>query len=306
MDPELQAQLHLIPPLPFDDLEGTRRAFDELFVEAPPVDLRGVRLDVRTIITPGRPEGMDVRVFTPPGGRVRKAGVLDIHGGGFAIGIAEMDDPLNVAIALEVDAVVVAVEYRLAPEHPYPAPPQDCYEALQWMSDNADELGIDPARIAVHGDSAGGGLAATVCLWARDRGGPSVAMQSLLEPELDDRCDTPSMLAGTDTPVWYRSNAQLSWQYYLDGREPDGYSAPARQSDLHGLPPTYITVNQIDPLRDEGIDYARRLSEAGVFTELHQWPGAFHAFDLIESAAVSKRAGAALHAAMRRVLYGEA
>ena len=303
MDPELAAALPMLPELPFDDLPGTRTAFDGFFVDETELDDAGVRIHTDTFAASDGAV-IEVRIFTPIGGRTLKAAVLDLHGGGFAIGTTRMDDQLNIAIAREVDAVVVSVEYRLAPEHPFPIPAQDCYDALVWLSQEHERLGVDQDRIAVHGDSAGGGLAATVCLWARDRKGPRVAFQSLLEPELDDRCDTPSMLAGTDTPVWYRDNALLSWRYYLGGQDATPYAAPARMDDLRGLPPTYVTVNQIDPLLDEGLAYARRLIDAGVPTELHLWPGAYHGFDMVEAAAISQRAGAALHAALRRGLYG--
>lgn len=303
MDPELAAALPMLPELPFDDLSGTRAAFDSFFTDEDHLEREGVVITNRSFAaSDGHP--VDIRIFTPNGGRAQKAAVLDLHGGGFAIGTTRMDDQLNISIAREVDAVVISVEYRLAPEHPFPTPAQDCYDALLWVWAEAEGLGVDRDRIAVHGDSAGGGLAATVCLWARDLDGPRVAFQSLLEPELDDRCDTPSMLAGTDTPVWYRDNALLSWQYYLSGQEPSPYAAPARMADLRGLPPTYVTVNQIDPLLDEGLAYARRLIDAGVPTELHLWPGAYHGFDMVEAAAISQRAGAALHAALRRGLYG--
>jgi acetyl esterase/lipase len=303
VDPELAAQLALIPPLPFEDLEATRAAFTESFDGLAEGRHDGVLVSTDTLRTPDGAT-LPLRVFRPQGGRARKAVVLDLHGGGFAIGSAAMDDPLNLAIAREVDAVVVAVDYRLSPEHPYPTPAEDCYSALLWVVEHADRLGVDPARLAVHGDSAGGGLAATVGLWARDRGGPSIRFLSLLEPELDDRCDSAAMLAGEDAPVWYRSNAVLSWRYYLDGAAVDEYAVPARHPDLSGLPPTYLTVNPVDPLRDEGIAFAVRLVAAGVPTELRMWPGTYHGFDLVESAAISRRAGAALHDVLRRGLYG--
>ncbi len=305
MDPELAAALPHIPLLPFEDLAGTRAAFDAFCANVGELDLSEVEL--RTVpINVSDGTQLTMRVFTPLHERPGRAAVLDIHGGGFAIGTAAMDDTLNIAIAREVDAVVASIDYRLAPEFPFPTPAQDCYDALLWLVDHATDLGIDPDRIAVHGDSAGGGLAATVCLWARDRGGPSIRMQSLLEPELDDRCESDSMLNGKDTPVWHYSNALLSWQYYLQGQQPDGYAAPARMLDLSGLPPTYLTVNQIDPLLDEGLEYARRLIAAEVPTELHLWPGAYHGFDLVDTAAISQRAGSALHSALRRGLYGVA
>jgi acetyl esterase len=157
---------------------------------------------------------------------------------------------------------VLSVDYRLAPKHPYPAAVEDCYAALAWLAGAATELGVDPDRIAVYGDSAGGGLAAAVALLARDRGGPRLAMQFLGIPELDDRLETPSMTAYVDTPVWNRPRAEVSWAYYLGdaikpgSRDVPAYAAPARATDLTGLPPAFITVCQFDPLRDEGIAYA--------------------------------------------------
>lgn len=193
----------------------------------------------------------------------------------------------------ELGVVVVTVEYRLAPEHPFPAPVEDCYAALTWMATNAAELGIDPERVGVAGASAGGGLAAAVALLARDRGGPTLCFQLLDVPELDDRLDTPSMLAYHDAPQWDRPSAIFSWRSYL-GVEPGSphvspYAAPARAESLSGLPPTFVAVCQFDPLRDEGITYAQRLMHADIPTELHHYPGTFHGVTMIEHAAVTRR-----------------
>jgi acetyl esterase/lipase len=185
-----------------------------------------------------------------------------------------------------LSAVVVSVDYRLAPEHPFPAGVDDCYLALEWVSTHADELGIDPDRIAVGGSSSGGATAAGVTLMARDRGGPAIAFQLLVYPVIDDRLDTPSMRACIDTPLFARHDAELMWSYYL-GSEPSEvspYAAPGRATDLAGLPPAYVCVAEFDPLRDEGIAYAQRLVGAGVSTELHLYPGTFHGFDALPSA----------------------
>lgn len=303
MDQELAVVVPLIPDLPFDDIGATRAAVEELVGSVPP-DLTGVRVDDRRVPGPPGAPDVPVRIFSPPQDGAGRPGVLDIHGGGFAMGSVALDDGANAAIVREVGAVVVSVEYRLVPEHPFPAPAEDCYAALAWFAEHAVELGVDPARIAVLGDSAGGGLAATTALLARDRGGPALAMQVLLEPELDDRLETPSMRAGTDTVGWRYSQAVLSWRYYLGGAEtPPLHAAPARTEDLSGLPPTYLTVNELDCLRDEGLDYARRLLEAGVSIELHCWPGTFHGFQtLVPTARVAQRASAALHDALARGL----
>ena len=218
VDPELAIAVPLIPDFPFTELDGSRRALDEL-IAAFPVDLSGVHVQDRLVPGPAGAPDVPVRIFTPlsadPG---VQPGVLDIHGGGFALGMVALDDAANAAIARDVGAVVVSVDYRLAPEHPFPAPAEDCYAALVWFAGHAAELGVDPARIAVLGDSAGGGLAATTALLARDRGGPALAMQVLIEPELDDRLDTHSMRTGADTVGWNNAQAAHSWRYYLGGR----------------------------------------------------------------------------------------
>jgi acetyl esterase/lipase len=199
----------------------------------------------------------------------------------------------------------VSVEYRLAPEHPFPAGIEDCYAALCWTAQHAAELAADPARLAIAGQSAGGGLAAGTALLARDRGFPALCFQLLEIPELDDRLDTPSMLAFDDTPLWNRPNAVQSWRHYLGPThtgEPSPYAAPARAKDLAGLPPAYVSTMEFDPLRDEGILYALRLMQAGVSVELHSYPGTFHGSGLLPSAEVSKRGAREVLDALRRAL----
>jgi acetyl esterase/lipase len=301
MDPELVAAVPLIPDLPFDDLERTRRAIDKMVASAP-ADLSGVSVADREI--PRGDGTVPVRIFEPEEIGGYRPAVLSLHGGGFAVGSMALDDDANAAIARAVGAVVVSVEYRLAPEHPFPAAADDCYAALVWLSEGGEELRLDRTRVAVLGSSAGGGLAATTALLARDRGGPPIAMQALLEPELDDRLDTHSMRHGTETVGWSYANAVLSWRYYLgDVDPPPLHAAPARTDDLSGLPPAYIAVSELDCLRDEGLEFASRLMAAGVPTELHCWPGVFHGFQTaVPGAAVSRRADASLHRALRRAL----
>jgi cation diffusion facilitator CzcD-associated flavoprotein CzcO/acetyl esterase/lipase len=302
VDPELAPVVPLIPDFPFSDIEGSRAALEAMLASAPPLDAGDVVVADRKI--PGAAGGPEVgvRIFTPDSGHARIPAVLDIHSGGFAMGSVAFNDAANVALARELGVVVVSVDYRLAPEHPYPAAAEDCYAALRWLAQSALELDIDPRRIAVMGDSAGGALAASTVLLARDRGGPAVAFQALVEPVLDDRLATPSMRL--ETIAWYRSNAELSWEYYLGGAEADHYAAPARMADLARLPPTFVSVNELDCVRDEGLDYARRLLESGVSTEVHCWPGAFHGFHLtMPGATISCRALAATHDALRRALW---
>jgi acetyl esterase/lipase len=198
-----------------------------------------------------------------------------------------------------LQAVVVSVDYRLAPEHPYPAGLEDCYAGLLHL---AGLDGVDTTRLIVHGQSAGGGLAAGVALLARDRGGPALRLQSLGIPELDDRLETASMQAFVGTPMWSRPQAVMSWQLYLAGAPADGYAAPARTADLRGLPPAYLTTMELDPLRDEGIQYALRLLAAGVSVELHSYPGTFHGSALVQDAAVSQRISADLVRALAHSL----
>ena len=260
---------------------------------------------------PGRDGDPDVavRIYRPTSAPTAEMpAVLEIHGGGFIVGDLTMMDGFCDAVAADFPAVVVSVNYRLAPEDPFPAGVEDCYAALRWLADHAADLGVDPARIAVAGQSAGGGLAAATALLARDRGGPALRFQLLDIPELDDRLTTPSMQQFTDTPLWNRPNAFRSWSWYLGSDDAPGsddvsyYAAPARCEDLSGLPPAFVAVMEFDPLRDEGIVYAMRLLEAGVSTELHAYPGTFHGSALMADAEVSKRQARDSIGALRRAL----
>jgi acetyl esterase/lipase len=216
-----------------------------------------------------------------------RAGVLDIHGGGFITGDLETSAAACLQFARELGVVVVSVDYRLAPEHPYPAALRDCEAALRWFAGEAGRLGVDPARIAVHGMSAGAGIATGLALLCRDEAGPPIAFLYLGIPELDDRQSTASMLAFVDTPVWTRTKSGISWDSYLGAGVPgsphvEAYAAPARAADLAGLPPTYISVATFDPLRDEAIAFGQALLAAGVPVELHLFPGTFHGSSLID------------------------
>jgi acetyl esterase/lipase len=263
-----------------------------------------VRFEDRTI--PGPPDAPElaVRVYTPVAAAAERPGVLYIHGGGFCLGSVEFEHAGALSTAHATGATVVSVEYRLAPEHPFPAGLEDCYAALRWLASDASALGVDPERIAVMGQSAGGGLSAGLALLARDRGGPKLCFQVLGIPELDHRLETASMKEFFDTPLWNRPNAIMSWRCYLgeDRGEVSPYASPAIAADLAGLPPAYISTMEFDPLRDEGIEYALRLLQAGVPVELHQYPGTFHGSSLIASAAVSKRSHAEMMEALIRGL----
>jgi acetyl esterase/lipase len=301
----------LIPDLPtltnLASLESIREIrAARLAMFPPPPD----RADVakRDVLAPG-PAGapqVPVRIYTPrAAAREPRGCVFEIHGGGFLMGSIEMMDAWCQVTAATLAAVVVSVEYRLAPEHPFPAGLEDCYAALCWTAQHATDLGVDAARIAIAGQSAGGGLAAGTALLARDRGFPALCFQLLEIPELDDRLDTPSMLAFTDTPLWNRPNAVWSWKHYLGPKhagEVSSYAAPARAKDLTGLPPAYVSTMEFDPLRDEGILYALRLLQAGVPVELHNFPGTFHGSGMIANADVSQRGAREAMDALRRAL----
>ena len=305
-DPELAPIVELIPRSDFSNIEASRTNLALLIAPLnADVDTTGVTIDDRQIPGPAGAPAVPVRIYAPAGaGAGTRPALLDIHGGGFCSGSIEMEHAIAVRIARDLGAVVVAVEYRLAPEYPFPAGVDDCYAALRWMHDEAGALGVDPERIAVGGQSAGGGLAAAVALMARDRGGPPICFQFLGIPELDHRLDTPSMHAFVDTPMWHRPNAEISWRNYLGDNpgEVSPYASPSIATDLSGLPPAYVTAMEFDPLRDEDVIYALRMLQAGVSVELHTFPGTFHGSAMMPTAAVSRRAAAELLVALRRGL----
>jgi acetyl esterase/lipase len=304
-DPELAAIVELLPVGDFSDVVEAREQITGLIAPFNDgVDTTGVTVTDDTVATDDGP--VAVRVYAPAaappaGGR---PALLDIHGGGFAVGSIEMEHAFATHVARDLGAVVVTPEYRLAPEHPYPAGLDDCYATLGWMHERADALGIDTDRVAIGGQSAGGGLAAALALLARDRSGPAICFQFLGIPELDHRLDTPSMRAFVDTPMWNLASAERSWSYYLgpDVTDVSPYASPAIAEDLRGLPPAYVTTMEFDPLRDEGITYALRMMQAGVPVELHSYPGTFHGSALVTTAAVSRRADAELAEVLRRAL----
>ncbi|SHM22323.1 alpha/beta hydrolase [Cryptosporangium aurantiacum] len=307
-DPELAAVIPLLPVVDLTDLAATRTSQAELLTQLP-VPERETAVDVRDVYVPG-PEGAPdvmLRIFAPRDHSGPLPAIFDMHGGGFVLGSVDLDDQRNKELCEGIGAVVVSVEYRLAPEHPFPAGLEDCYAGLVWLAEHADELGVDVSRIALFGISAGGGLAAALALLARDRGGPAIAFQYLGVPEVDDRLQTPSMRAFTDTPLWNYPRAVFSWDAYLgEGRrgtdDVSPYAAPARATDLSGLPPAYVSAMEFDPLRDESIAYALALLAAGVSVELHLFPGTFHGSGLVWTAEVSKREAAEGLAVLRKAL----
>jgi acetyl esterase/lipase len=282
---------------PIGDVETRRvdghRMFDYVATTWEPA--AGVEVDRHTLTTADGAT-VDLAWYHTPASQPGSA-VLYLHGGGMIFGLEHLGRLYDLAVREYVatsGVPMLMVDYHIAPEHPHPTPVQDCYAALRWLAANAATLGVDPARIGVMGDSAGGGLAAGVSLLARDRGGPHVAQQLLIYPMLDDRAHTPDPQLLPFLTWTYDDNA-TGWAALLG--ESSGtdtvspYAAPARATDLTGLPDTYIDVGDLDIFRDEDIAYARRLSDAGVPTELHLHPGCPHAFEaLARSADVSRRA----------------
>ncbi len=234
----------------------------------------------RTVPGPEGAPDITVRIYRPVDATGTLPGIYFIHGGGMILGDIDGEDAVATQICERVDAVVVSVEYRLAPEHPYPAPVEDCYAGLVWMARHASELRFDPERLAVYGGSAGGGLTIATSMLARDRGFPALRFQMPIYPMIDDRNETPSSHEITDIGLWDRAGNIEAWKWYLGDGKPDQYAAPARAEDLTGLPPTFIDVGTVDLFRDEDITFAMRLMQAGVPTELHVNPGAYHAAEV--------------------------
>jgi acetyl esterase/lipase len=292
--PTLTEFCSIIPStLSLDDLLGMRAP------ELPSIDGLLAARDIgrEDRVAPGLEGEPDivVSVFTKrthvPGG----PGIYYLHGGGMVIG-SRLD---GVDLVLEwvqcFDAVAVSVEYRLAPEHPDPAPIHDAYAGLVWTAAHAGELGFDPGRLIIAGASSGGGLAAGTALMARDRGGPALAAQILSCPMLDDRNETISSHQIDGIGLWDRGSNEAGWTALLgDRRNTDQvsvYAAPARATDLSGLPPTYIDCGSAEAFRDEDAAYASAIWAAGGVAELHVWAGGFHAFDgMVPQAAISRAA----------------
>ncbi|GIF73551.1 alpha/beta hydrolase [Asanoa siamensis] len=305
LDPELAALLGSLEA-PFEELSA--RPYAELPAAREPWLAEPAAMsDPRVVISDELAGSVPVRIFRPAGVTGVLPGLLWIHGGGLLVGSARSDSA-PVGYTTDVPCVTVSVDYRLAPEHPYPAQVDDCFAALVWFFANAAELGVDPGRIAIGGGSAGGGLAAATALRASDAGGPSVVFQLLVAPMLDDRAVTPSSSAFDDPRMgWTASSNRYAWRALLGDRAggPDvsPYAAPARATDLSGLPPTYLCVGELEVFRDECVDYAARLMRAGVPTELHVFPGAFHGWEFFPSAAVSRRSVSERVVALRRAFH---
>jgi acetyl esterase/lipase len=286
--PELIQALDKLPSFDFNAevLRGLRAGTPLTSMTPPPLSPLQQTIVCEQRLVPGPPGAPKVRVlvYMPP---TRADGprpaYLHMHGGGFVLGVPEINDGSNRMLAAELDCVVVSVDYRLAPETRYPGAVEDCYAALSWLISQADELGVDRERIAIGGESAGGGHAATLALLVRKRGRFKLRLQLLDSPMLDDRTGTaPDPHPYCGEFVWTPASNRFGWRSLL-GKEPGGVdvpveAVPARATDLSGLTPTFILVGALDLFLEEDMEYARRLTRAGIPTELHIIPGAFHGF----------------------------
>jgi acetyl esterase/lipase len=299
-DPELSAAMDALPaellrPMRAEDIPALRELLAQM-IPAGDDTLRrdgAVELEERQIPGPAGARDLSVLILRPARGRGGQGGqegfghalpgVYHTHGGGMVMGTNRTGADELAMWVDEVGVVAVSVEYRLAPEHPHPAPVEDCYAGLVWTGEHCDELGIDPARLIIAGASAGGGLAAGTALMARDRGGPALSHQMLMCPMLDDRGITVSSQELDGEGVWDRTSNLTGWTALLGdargGPDVSPYAAPARAQDLTRLPATFIDVGSVETFRDEDIEYAARLSRAGISVEFHLWPGGFHGFD---------------------------
>ena len=260
-----------------------------------------------TVPGPAGAPAISLLICRPTSATTPTPAIYHIHGGGMVVGDCRTGVQGMLDLAEKFGLAVVSVEYRLAPETPHPGPVEDCYAGLVWCAAHAREHGIDPERIVLVGASAGGGLAAAVALLARDRGGPAVLGQMLLCPMLDDRNDTPSAVQLAGLGIWDRTSNETGWNALLgDARGTAGvspYAAPARATDLSGLPPAFIDVGSAETFRDEDVAYASRIWQAGGSAELHVWPGGFHGFaGLAPRAAISQDAQGAPLRWLRRLL----
>jgi acetyl esterase/lipase len=294
IDPEYLPIINSLPVIDIADLEAARAALKVVFaaVGTPEPDPAVTREDREAPGLPGEPAA-HIRLFKPRDATGPLPFLLWIQGGGYVLTSANPDDQWCEEIARDLNCMVGSVIWRRAPEAPFPGAHADCYAALLWAAREADTLGIDRARIVVGGASSGGGAAAGVVLRARDEGTVAIAHQLLLYPMLDDRNESRSSHIVTDRELWNRQDNELAWKAYLgadwNSDTVSPYAAPARVTDVSGLPPTTILTGELDLFLDENLDYARRLMHADVPTELHVYPRVHHGFDRHNPAGATAR-----------------
>jgi len=295
VDREIAPLLDLFPRVDLDSapIAELRAKATETYAFLPPPVIAP-----EEIMVPSIHGGPDISVFLyrPETTDPRAGAILHIHGGGMVMGSALQIQSVPAALAIAAGVPVASVEYRLAPEHPFPAPQEDCHSALAWLAGQADTYGFDASRIVVAGESAGGGLAAALAIMARDLGGPAIAGQLLTYPMLDHRTGSdacPYENPTTGEFIWTRPSNRFGWGALQGDYKADdarrGWFSPSLAEDLSNLPPAYIATGSLDLFFDENLDYARRLVAAGVPVDLHSYAGAIHAFNAIPDAALSQR-----------------
>lgn len=296
-DAELAAVLPFNVKIPFDNVAEARRVeaeglAEQLRARAEMPKDPDVLVEERVLPKANGSQDLAVRIYTPARRPTSLGALVFFHGGGYVLGNLDNEEPRCIHFAARVNCVVVSPDYRLAPEHPFPAAFDDCYRTLGWLADEGARLGVDSGRIAVGGISSGGGLAASVAQRARDEHGPGLALQLLLYPTLDSRLRTASNERFTDTPLWDAHSNRAMWDYYLaESDYPASYAAPALAESFEGLAPAMLAVAELDPLRDEALEYAAALLRANVSVEMHLYAGTYHAFDYIAPfARISQRA----------------
>ena len=290
VDPQLLPMLDVMPPVLFsrETIADVRAFLDAIAATAVIHANDGVRLTEYEASGLNGAPNVSVFVYEPERREGPLPTVYYIHGGGYFSGHPLHDQAWSRLLARELHCVVAAVHYRLSPETIYPGPHEDCYAGLLWLSQNASELGIDPAKIAIEGVSAGGGLATSLCLMARDRGDVQILFQSLVYPMLDDRTGREGVprIGYTGEYVFTYQGNSFGWDMLLGPQsgssDVPAYAAPARAGDLSGLPPAMICAGALDALMKENVDYAMRLIDAGVGAELHVYAGAYHGFDAFD------------------------
>jgi triacylglycerol lipase len=307
VDPEMFPLLDNFPQftLTLDNVQDIRQY---LIDNAPPLPEPALIPEI--IYAPGRDGAPDIPLFiyrSQNKSQKHRPAIIHFHGGGMMFGSAKNSQERQAQLALDLDLIVISVEYRLSPETPFPGPQEDGYAALAWVNEHAETLGIDSTRILVMGESAGGGLAAALAHMVRDRGEYRLAGQLLIYPMLDYRTGSGQCRwnnPNTGEFIWTRSHNQIGWQslrgsYRADDQRVAWFS-PALAENMAGLPPTFIAVGGIDLFVDENLDYARRLNTAGIPTTFHLYPGVPHAFNLINDARTSRQFNADLKQALQR------